>query len=178
MRIFGNKGFTLIELIISIGILGILAVAALLALNPFAQFQKANDTRRKSDLAQVQRALESYYQDHGAYPAFIKSSGGFYYLNPLTGTPPTTTQKAWGSAWTPYLNVIPSDPNSTKSYAYYTTLDGQTYYIYASLDRGSNDPAVCSGNLCTAPVDSNIDMNAACGSGKCDFGVSSPNVTP
>ena len=32
------------------------------------QFKKADDTKRKSDLAQIQRALEAYYQDFGMYP--------------------------------------------------------------------------------------------------------------
>jgi prepilin-type N-terminal cleavage/methylation domain-containing protein len=158
-----NKGFTLIELIIVIGILGVLAVAAVVALNPIAQFQKANDVRKKSDLAQIQRALESYYQDNNSYPVVIAS-------------PYQIPGVAWGKSWEPYMTLLPQDPDSSKQYVYYS--DGQTYYIYASLDRGSNDAQACNNDLCSAPTGSSIDMKTACGGGPCDFGVSSPDVTP
>jgi len=64
-----KKGFTLIELIVAIGIISILATFVLTALNPMAQFEKAQDVKRKSDLAQIARALEVYYQDNGKYTA-------------------------------------------------------------------------------------------------------------
>src|ERR1035437_4099438 len=102
-----NKEFTLIELIISIGILGILAVAALLALNPFAQFQKANDLRRKSDLAQVQRALETYYQDNKSYPASTSCNNVNFQIQAVDGS-----CVAWGSSWSKYMNLVPKDPTT------------------------------------------------------------------
>jgi prepilin-type N-terminal cleavage/methylation domain-containing protein len=155
------RGFTLLELIVAIGILSILAVAAIIVLNPASQLQKGNDARRKSDLAQVQRALEAYYQDYNKYPIVTAS--------------PYQPGVAWGASWQPYMNILPKDPTSTKNYVYYST--GQSYYLYTSLDRGANDPKVCSGDLCLAPVGSSIIMSTACG-GKCDFGVSSPDVSP
>ncbi|MGA2911511.1 MAG: prepilin-type N-terminal cleavage/methylation domain-containing protein [Candidatus Levyibacteriota bacterium] len=162
---FKNEGFTLIELIVVIGILGILAVGALLVLNPLAQFQKANDVRRKSDLAQIQRALEVYYQDNNKYPI-------------VATAPYQIPGVSWGNSWQPYMDVLPQDPSSSKNYVYYSP-SGQSYYIYASLDRGSNDPAACSGGLCSAPANSSINMQTACGSGgDCNYGVSSPDVTP
>ncbi len=160
-----NKGFTLIELIIVIGILGILAVAAIVALNPVAQFEKANDVRKKSDLAQIQRALESYYQDNNRYPTSTLTS---------TTPPYQISGVAWGKSWQPYMTILPQDPDLSKHYVYYS--NGQKYYIYASLDRGSNDAQACKGDLCTG---SGIDMTQKpCGSGPCDFGVSSPDVSP
>ena len=165
MRRFENKGFTLIELIIAIGILGILAVAAIMALDPVAQLQKSNDTRRKSDLAQVQRALESYYQDNNQYP--IAKVGPYQ----ITGV-------VWGSNWQRYMNILPMDPNSGKKYVYYS--EGQTYYIYANLDRGTLDSAVCK-NLDANGECSSISINKipakSCG-GLCNYGVSSPDVSP
>ena len=167
---FRNKGFTLIELIVAIGILGILAVAAIMALDPVAQLQKSNDVRRKSDLAQIQRALESYYQDNNKYPPSTLA----------TTTPPyEISGTAWGNSWQPYMNILPQDPASAKHYVYYSTVDRQSYYIYASLDRGSKDTAACTGDLCTSPSRDNLKLETACGgSGKCDFGVSSPDVSP
>lgn len=169
MKIKRNTGFTLIELLVAIGILGVMATVAIAVLNPFAQFQKADDAKRKADLSQIQKALEIYYQDYGEYPAFTNNS---YYLYPIVTLPATRGQKIWGSSWQPYMNVIPKDSNGNKNYVYYTT-DRQSYYLYASLDRGTSadhcqgaDP--CNTNKCSGGV----------GTYTCNFGVSSPNVSP
>lgn len=172
-----GAGFTLIELLIVIAILGILSISILLTLNPFTQIQKGNDAKRKADLSQIQKALEVYYQDYGAYP-----DRWGYVLYPITSAPGVTpvvkTQKDWGSSWQPYMNVIPKDPVSAKKYIYYTS-NGQSYYLYASLDRGSKDPQACSGGQCSGAGLAN--MNTICGSGAsavCNFGVASPDKTP
>lgn len=150
-----SRGFTLVELITVIGILGILSVALLTVLNPLEQFKKANDSKRKSDLSQIQKALETYYQDNNRYPASI----------------------LWGESWSPYMNVAPEDPKPNYTYVYWTSADGQTYYIYASLERGSKDPQACnSGNACTSLSGNGISPTA-CGA-TCNYGVSTPNVSP
>lgn len=160
-----EKGFTLIEMVVVIGILSILAVGVLMVLNPVAQFQKANDARRKSDLAQIQRALETYYEDNGQYPL----SSNFLIDDKSQGV------IQWGASWQPYINILPKDPVAGKNYVYYST--GQVYYIYASLDRGS-DPDMCK-NMTGNPLHcSSLPVGATCGSGSCDYGVSSPNVAP
>jgi len=78
MKIKNNTGFTLIELIVAIGILGVMAVAAMAALNPFAQFQKANDAKRKADLLKFKKLWKHIYQDYGQYPAYSVNSGYYY----------------------------------------------------------------------------------------------------
>jgi prepilin-type N-terminal cleavage/methylation domain-containing protein len=55
-----KKGFTLIELLIVIGILAILATAAILVLNPARLFQEARDSQRISDLTAIKNAVELY----------------------------------------------------------------------------------------------------------------------
>ena len=173
----GNKGFTLIELIVVIGILSILAAGLLMILNPFNQFQKATDARRKSDLAQIQRALEVYYQDHGQYPS---NTSAYQMSDPTLGT------INWGQKWCTnsscsgfYMNVVPQDPAYPASTYVYYSPDGQHYYLYANLSRGSLDPQACNGgNACTSLSQSGFPPATACGGSGCNFGVTSPNTSP
>lgn len=180
-----QQGFTLIELVVSIGILAILAVAALAALNPLEQFAKARDGQRKSDLAQIQRMLEQYYQDHGNYP---KSSGS-YTITDFNGN-----SVVWGgsSGWPPYANLVPSDPDSNRRYVYYAAgTNPQKYQLYTAIERGPSDPQTCMATVtncinnpnnisyCTC---SNVPAGVDCGTGSkhypCNYGVTSPNTTP
>jgi prepilin-type N-terminal cleavage/methylation domain-containing protein len=157
-----NKGFTLIEMTVAIGILGVMAVTAIAVLNPFAQFQKADDAKRKADLSQIQKALESYYQDYQRYPAQINS--GDYRINDSK-----LGLIDWGKSWGLYMNILPKDSVLANHYVYYSPdTNGQTYYIYASLNKAGSGTCTSStfcgtGNYC---------------GGTCNYGVSSPNVTP
>jgi len=62
------QGFTLIEILIVIVLLGILAVAVLSAINPLEQIRKAGDSARKSDAAELLNAYERYFTSFGCYP--------------------------------------------------------------------------------------------------------------
>ena len=62
-----RRGFTLIELLVVVAIIGILATVVVVNLSS-AQ-SKARDSRRKSDLGQVQQAILLYSQDKNSYPA-------------------------------------------------------------------------------------------------------------
>lgn len=165
-----RNGFTLIELILVAAIIGLLATALLMVLNPFTQFAKAADARRKSDLAQVQRALESYYQDNGQYPGYTST----YAMKDKSGS-----TIAWGTSWGQYMNTVPQDPTAGHTYVYYSP-DGQSYYLYANLARGALDPQACqnldSNGECPG-IKANGIAQDSCG-GPCNFGLTSPNVTP
>ena len=63
-----NKGFTLMELLIVIGVLGILAAGLLAAIDPFEQLKKARDTNNRSATIEMLSALTRYYANHGAFP--------------------------------------------------------------------------------------------------------------
>ncbi len=166
------RGFTLVEMLVVIALLGVIATAIIIGINPVAQINKTNDAHRKSDLSAIQKALELYYQDNGNYPP---SSADFkIYIN--------STAISWGSSWSPYITKLPKDTSPTNTYIYYSPAsgNGQTYYIYANLQRGSNDPQSCNnGAACTslAQGSSGFPTATACG-GTCNYGVSSPNVSP
>lgn len=139
-----------------------------MTLNPIDQIQKGRDTQRKSDLSQIQKAMEQYYQDNGRYP----SHSADYKIVRLDGS-----TADWGSAWQPYMAKLPKDPQETGSrrYIYYAGSDGQSYRLYAGLERGSKDPQACVG-VCSGAA-SIAELNSVCAGG-CDYGATSPNVSP
>ena len=63
-----QAGFTMIELLIVISILGILAVAVLSAINPIEQINRGKDTGSQSDAEQLLSAIDRYYASNGTYP--------------------------------------------------------------------------------------------------------------
>jgi prepilin-type N-terminal cleavage/methylation domain-containing protein len=63
-----QAGFTMIELLIVIAILGILAVAVLAAINPIEQINRGRDTGSRSDAEQLISAIDRFYAFNGYYP--------------------------------------------------------------------------------------------------------------
>ncbi len=84
-----TRGFTMIELLIVIAVLGILAVAVLAAINPIEQINRGKDTGSRSDAEQLIGAVDRYYTANGYYPWQI-------------GAADTTTTTGWiavGTGW-------------------------------------------------------------------------------
>ena len=171
-----SKGFTLVELLVVIAMIGILSAVVIGLLDPATQFRKAQDSRRKNDLSQISKVLEQYYQDHGAYPRSSMNppdSASYQIVNKIDVT---ETLLAWGNPWPPsYMDILPKDPSSSKTYVYFSA--GQSYWLYASLDR-TNDPQLCvaGGGACPSLATNSI-ASTACG-GTCNYGISSPNTSP
>lgn len=70
IRKMKNKGFTLMELLIVIGVLGILAAGLLAAIDPFEQLKKARDTNNRSAAIEFLGSSQRYYATHGYLPWF------------------------------------------------------------------------------------------------------------
>lgn len=149
------RGFTLIELLIVIAIIGILTT--LLTVNFVGVRQRARDAQRKSDLRQLQSALELYRSDQGTYPVVAASP---YRLN---STACTASQAfvAPSPGTTTYMAKIPCDILGTSAYNagnyYYYSADGSSYLLAACLENAndkdnnttSNAPSP-SGGTCTS----------------------------
>ena len=63
-----QAGFTMIELLVVISIIGVLAVAVLASINPIEQINKGSDTRVRSDAAQMANAIDRYFAVHEEFP--------------------------------------------------------------------------------------------------------------
>lgn len=172
LHLTSEKGFTLIEILVVMGVLGIIIGSAFFTLNPLEQLQKSRDVERKNDLAQIQRALETFYNDYGRYPE--NTSEYKIDKDPTAGV----SEVNWGDSWAPYIATLPKDPASGRRYVY--SASAQTYSLYTSLERGGKDSDVCNpeGTVCdNAPPTATFP----CGSSAnevCNYGVSSPNVSP
>lgn len=62
------KGFTLVELLIVIGLLGAIALIVIAAINPIEQANRARDTRFKADGGQLVSANDRYFATKSEFP--------------------------------------------------------------------------------------------------------------
>lgn len=153
-----ESGFTLLELLVVIVILGILATVG------FGQYRtsqiKGRDSQRKSDLGNIARALEMYYNDFRSYP--LSDAGRIAVEGPgLTwGVHDFATEDVI------YMKILPNDPSAISDsgsgavYCYQSS-DGSDFILFAQLEN-ENDPDcqesyTCNGDdYCYLVTSSNI----------------------
>jgi prepilin-type N-terminal cleavage/methylation domain-containing protein len=68
MKKIMQKGFTLVELLIVIALLGALAIGLIGALDPFEQLKKGTDTGTRNSVSEVHSAIIRYYALKGVMP--------------------------------------------------------------------------------------------------------------
>lgn len=134
-----NKGFTLIELLIVMAIIGVLVT--LLLSNFIGIRQRARDAQRKSDLRQIQSALELYRSDLGVYPSSLPTCN--------------TTGLVGGSPSNTYMQKIACDPTNSAynsgNYRYVGTGSPVTSYnLVACLENASDKSTGTTGTDPTA----------------------------
>ncbi|RJR15199.1 prepilin-type N-terminal cleavage/methylation domain-containing protein [Candidatus Microgenomates bacterium] len=140
-----ESGFTLIEMMVVIGIIGILAVAGMSSF--VGTLRKSRDAKRKSDLEQIRVALELYKSSNSSYPAATTGSTESGLKDALTTAPNNFISS----------NSFPKDPQAGVFY-YYQRLTPQTYRLCASVEVVQPGDPGC---------------NANCGR-TCNYGVTQP----
>lgn len=68
------RGFTLVELLIVIALLGVIALVVVAAINPIEQANRARDTRFKTDGAQMISAVDRYFTAASEFPWVTEGS--------------------------------------------------------------------------------------------------------
>jgi prepilin-type N-terminal cleavage/methylation domain-containing protein len=134
-------GFTLLELLIVMSILGILATVLMILINPARQLAKARDSERRSDIYAIVSAIDRYATEHSGTlpdtdgdeetnnfptnPTCIGSGGGCFNLAGAGETGETIVPE--------YMYEIPTDPRtgSPSDTGYIIYVDDNDY-IHAS----------------------------------------------
>lgn len=145
-KIKNIKGFTLVELLIVVGIIGILAT--LLMANFIGVRQRARDAQRKSDIRQIQSALELYRSDIGSYPGRVAVGQNGFQSDANSSSCSGNGGIVYGT--TTYMTTIPCDPLGTDEYAYSTANGGTTYTLVACLENGNDKDIDTTTPNCTS----------------------------
>ena len=136
-----GKGFTLIEVMVVLAIIGILV--SILVLNFNESRKQSRDQVRKSDLQAMQLAIETYKAQNGNYPA--EGCGAPPYPSAGGWVSPGPVSAGWGSSCTQYIDglapdFIPqlaTDPNQenddNKGYLYTTNADRSAYKLLVHM---------------------------------------------
>ncbi len=120
-RLRKQGGFTLLELLIIVVIVGILGL--LIIPNIIDAPKKNRDTQRKTDLRGIQKGLEDYFVANNAYPTSA------------TPAPVNTALAAsLSSGSSPIIKPLPTDPNHASTTPYTYISDGKTYKLEACLE--------------------------------------------
>lgn len=139
-----QRGFTLIEILVGVSVIGALAAIALIS---FTGPQKsAKDIKRKEDIKNYLVALELYYNQNDSYPV-------------VSGTVPLSS--ICGQIG---VDDCPDDPMPAQQYQYQTDSIGAQYAVWTALEDEPSYWAGCSsgvtGNASTLPTDGNCIVEA------------------
>lgn len=164
MKVMDKRwGFTLIEILVTVAIMGILAGIGYGSY--INSLKKGRDGQRKSDLGQVQKALEAYVSDYQVYPS-CSSSGQIVACGVDGGD-----ACVWGESFSRnvggvgtdskiYMGSLPSDPSSGVNYIYVS--DGSEYQLLSVLENAQD-------------ADYDDSYTVSCGSESCKYKVVSAN---
>jgi prepilin-type N-terminal cleavage/methylation domain-containing protein len=132
-----TNGFTIVELLIVIVVIGILAAITIVAYNGIQD--RSSDARRQSDMRNVQGIVEKYAADNGAYPSTGSLSTVLSDDNCFAGT----SQADWVPGVTEKLPQSVPNPGKGRSGlgGCYLYSSNGTEYIISAWNMKSSGPS-------------------------------------
>jgi general secretion pathway protein G len=124
-RRYNQDGFTLIEIMVVILILGLLATIVVQSLRGAAD--KAKRTKAQADLAEIKTALDRYYLDNGYYPSTDQGLNALV-SQPTSGRVPPNYESGG------YIERLPADPWGNQ---YFFQSDGNSYVLKSFGKNGA-----------------------------------------
>ncbi len=112
-----EEGFTLIEIMVVILILGLLATIVVQSLR--GATDKAKVTKAEADISEIKTALDRYYLDNGYYPTSDQGLAALV-TAPTSGQIPSNYEDGG------YIEKLPLDPWGTP---YFYQSDGNSYVL-------------------------------------------------
>lgn len=113
-----DQGFTLLELLVVIGIIAILAGIVIVALNPARQFAQARNADRENAVTQILNAVQQNRVDNGGI--FTCDPDGDGTNNDIPSTPTAIASGTGGAEYNicpcivpTYIPLLPLDPDPT-----------------------------------------------------------------
>ena len=145
-----QNGFTLIELMIVVAIIGILAAVAIPAYQDYVV--KAKLSKVTSTLDSVKLALALYLQEQGSFPIATTA---------VSVTSPGGGAAAANSVWTSIgLTLEPVLPNEVKTMTYQTNAAGSNMALTLTL-QNIRAGTVDTGKLAVSPVTPGTNVGTA-----------------
>lgn len=134
-----KKGFSLLELIVSLAILTLISSILILLINPLQMKKKGRDVVRLMDLGTLAQAFESYAVDNGSPPEI----DGVLRRSDNSLTPSQPPQLSNGQGWiltdlSIYLEKLPTDPLNVWPYVYRYQKTGKKFELDAALEDYTN----------------------------------------
>jgi len=145
-----ERGFSLIELLVVMSIVGLMS--SVILVNLTKSTRKSRDARRKNDIAQLQKAIQLYFDDKRVFPPNADNDGAGWdesndgsFLDTLVSSG--------------YLKQQIVDPRNTATFSYSYQLYNQgstnctsTFYILG-VRKFENDPALGGNAQCPGGQD-------------------------
>jgi prepilin-type N-terminal cleavage/methylation domain-containing protein len=109
-----KKGFTLLEILLVITLIGILASIVLIAINPNRQLAEARNLKRFDDITKINQALEDYFVVNKAYPTGVTQS--YQDICPPSGGSNCVDLSALVPDYLPSIPIAPNAAAGTTGY--------------------------------------------------------------